>query len=181
MSPLHCRCSGLFRPRRIAVTRGKVRHRSQPGFSRRAFYDGLSTARRPMTHRKIVSIVLLFLAAPLIAQKVATGMRHIKKPEQNGSVTVAFDPTPVGSTETLTCGYNCFYQLNADACDYSGMITLVKTAAVPFGVTNLRKGTIAAINANDCSRDRQPSLSAAGVRIGQCHSHSDYNVYINSN
>src|SRR5438445_4292440 len=77
-----------------------------------------------MTHRKIVSIVLLFLAAPLIAQKVATGMRHIKKPEQNGSVTVAFDPTPVGSTETLTCGYNCFYQLNADACDYSGMITL---------------------------------------------------------
>ena len=104
-----------------------------------------------MTHRKIVSIVLLFLAAPLIAQKVATGMRHIKKPEQSGSVTVAFDPTPVGSTETLTCGYNCFYQLNADACDYSGMITLVKTAAVPFGVTNLRKGTIAAINANDCS------------------------------
>ena len=119
-----------------------------------------------MTHRKIASIVILFLlAAPLFAQRIATGVKHVKKPADTGTYTIVFDPTPVGQTTTQDCYYNCFYLTNVDQCDYSGTITLLQSATAPFRTINLRKSTITAPDCNGTPVSLPVTLNSGEVLL----------------
>lgn len=63
-------------------------------------------------------------------------------------VSIVFPMTPVNSTSTKPCYYNCFYRSGSppEACDYTGRITLAKQVSAPFGAVNLRRTTVGSCN-----------------------------------
>jgi hypothetical protein len=100
-------------------------------------------------------ISLLVLAAgqlslqPLAAQQLAGGSVNAQRSpstiEPPPSVEVLFPPTPVGTTATQDCYFNCFFipGMPVEACGASGTIGLIKPVGPPFAVSNLRKGLAA--------------------------------------